>query len=193
MTEDHPQKVDFDFFPNYTTRAFRPYAIAIGEVALLGRLFWTVSGPTRYIALAVWYSIKVDRAQRDMLRAAAQAAYANSSTAKALEDIEWILSEANKIEDLRNDALHSPVILFGNKTKQDPVPADHFGHIRAKKLSEKDFLKEFRRFRDTATTLRDFAAKIDMAIAAPHRGWPKTPRLPIRGETRRHSKLRLQV
>jgi len=48
MTEDHPQKVDFDFFPNYTTRAFRPYAIAIGEVALLGRLFWTVSGPTRY-------------------------------------------------------------------------------------------------------------------------------------------------
>ncbi|MCX7309122.1 MAG: hypothetical protein NTZ72_14715, partial [Afipia sp.] len=57
---------DFNFYPKYNDPNFRPYAIAIGELALawnglhdvLGRLFWTIVGKSNYASLAVWHSIK---------------------------------------------------------------------------------------------------------------------------------------
>jgi hypothetical protein len=195
MTADQ-EKPDANFFPKYTHPSFRPYAIAMGELALawnglhdtLGRLFWTVLGRVNYAPLNIWYSSKVDRAQRDMLQAAIDARYANKlAPQKPREEIEWILKEANKIEDLRNDALHSPLILLGTKQKSRVIPSHHFGHARAAKLNKLDMLREFRWFRGTATALRDYAGRIEYALDHPENAWPDRPRLPSRGA---HKKLR---
>jgi len=63
------------------TAAFEEYALAVGKVAYawnylherLGELFVVVSGAKQSVALAIWYSTKSDRTQRDMLRAAVNA------------------------------------------------------------------------------------------------------------------------
>ncbi|MFZ0845261.1 MAG: hypothetical protein WAM62_05660, partial [Pseudolabrys sp.] len=165
---------------------------AMGELALawnglhdtLGRLFWTVLGRVNYAPLEVWYSSKVDRAQREMLRAAINSRYANKllTPQKPREEIEWILNEATKIEDRRNDALHSPLILLGTKKKSRVVPSYHFGHTRAERLNKVDILREFRWFRDTATALRDYAGKIEGALSRLDTAWPDRPQLPNRGD-----------
>jgi hypothetical protein len=122
-----------------------------------------------------------------MLRAATKQVYAIRvmSPFKALDDIEWVLNQADKIEDLRNDALHSPVILLGTKAKARPAPNHYFGHVRARKLSERDFIAEFRRFRATATKLRDFVGRLDLALLNyPNGSWPSRPSLPTRSENK---------
>jgi hypothetical protein len=58
------------------TAAFEEYALAVGKVAYawnylherLGELFVVVSAAEQAIALAIWYSTKSERGQRDMLR-----------------------------------------------------------------------------------------------------------------------------
>ena len=66
----------------FTDKAFRPYAVALGQFALawndlhvaLGMLFCTVmGGGFSNPALAIWHELKADRAQRDILKAAARA------------------------------------------------------------------------------------------------------------------------
>src|ERR1700730_18254342 len=102
-----------------TSRAFDRYTRALGQLALawnelhetLSLLFCMVMGGgivNQY--LAIWHEIKVDRAQRDILLAAAKAGAMNGSPFPGLvEDLEWIWKRANEVEDARNDALHSPL------------------------------------------------------------------------------------
>jgi hypothetical protein len=184
------EKVDFNFYPSYADRSFRAYAIAIGELALswnglhdsLGRLFSVVIEDKKRSASAIWHSIKSDRAQREVLLAAAERVYSNRQEyPHALDDIKWILSEATKIEDFRNDALHSPVILLGTKRKSRPVPSYYFGHVRATRLKDKDFIREFRKFRNDATKLRDFAAHLTYILLPSEKpaSWPRRPKLRV--------------
>jgi hypothetical protein len=100
-----------------TSRAFGPYVTALGQLTLawnelhetLALVFCMVMGGglvNQY--LAIWHAIKVDRAQRDILLAAAKAGNVQgSSYPNLVSDLEWICGKANAVEDARNDALHA--------------------------------------------------------------------------------------
>ena len=187
-----PKRIRGDWAPSlpFTHRTYRPYVIALGEAALawndlhasLSMLFCGVMGGG-YVNqfLAVWQNIPSDRAQREVLKAATLGYTGTEAPLnKGLrESVEFICNEATKIEDFRNDALHSP--LFASKG--GPVtPMTGLGHIRAKKLScGPELLGEFRWFRDRATILRNFTMEIDHALASGvGQPWPKMPKLPPR-------------
>lgn len=178
-----------------THPSFNPYALAIGQLTLawndlhvsLAMLFCTVmGGGFSNPALAIWHSLKSDRAQRDMLLAAMSAALLNGEDQALSEDIKYICKRADVLEEERNNALHSP--LWGipaqpshpTKFGAAVVPVVGLGHIRANKLLGKDLLFEFRWCRDSAIALRDYATRLDFAVCQ-GRPLPDRPQLPNRG------------
>jgi hypothetical protein len=91
-----------DSSTRFTSPAFRPYALLIGQVALawndlqesLGELFAGIMlGADDHQAAAVWQSAKADRAKRDMLKAAMKgmSLVTIKRHPKLEEEIEWIL------------------------------------------------------------------------------------------------------
>ena len=87
---------------SYNHENFRPYVIALGELALawndlhtaLSFLFSEiVSGnPSDKIQLAIWHALKADRSQREILIAAAQNHNENNPKFKPeiVDDIIWM-------------------------------------------------------------------------------------------------------
>ena len=179
-----------------TNRVFTPYAIALGQLALawnglhetLALLFSMIMGGGdigRY--LAIWHAIKVDRAQRDILLAAARAAELSGSPyPKLVSDLKWICGKANAVEGARNDALHSP--LWGARRGPGSalvMPITGLGHVRAQELQAKDLLSEFRWCRDAALVLTQFVRDLDAAISEFGLAWPDRPAWPNRGQTQK--------
>jgi len=180
---------------SFTSKKFRPYALAIGQLALAWNdlhegfaiLFWDVlrDFPT---ANAVWNSARFDRAQRDMLRASVAVLPADrrAKFPRFVGDIEWALSQADKIEDSRNDAIHAPLFYFQGGTGiafDEPSrvqPSTITDHPRALKLQQKELLPEFRWARDASLVLRDFLARIMFILRAGKGKWPARPVLPAR-------------
>jgi hypothetical protein len=177
----------------HTHSAFRPYVVALGQLTLawnelheaMALLFCSVmGGGYANQFLAVWHTINSDRNQRGVLVAAAENDInrpASDMRHKELVDkIKWICGQANTLEDLRNDSLHSQLIARG----QQVAPMSGLGHIRAGKLQGKaDLLAEFRRCRDGAKRLTEYVRAIDDALAN-GTPLPDNLRLPPRGGTK---------
>jgi hypothetical protein len=196
-----------DFFysrARYTEVPFRPYVIAVGQTALawndlheyLGRFFGMFSiGKTRAINVAVWQSQRVDRNKRQMLDAAVKAApdTLTEGRPQLKPDLIWLLNRVDALEDLRNDVVHAPLHLAVDLEKISPTtrparqsdflraartePMEIGDNFRAKKLSGRDLLLEYRRCRDSLTLLRNFIREIDDSISE-GKPWPNRPRLP---------------
>jgi hypothetical protein len=166
-----------------TDPAFEPYVTALGQLTLawndlhetLAILFSMVMGGGfvgQY--LAIWHAIKVDRAQRDILLAAAKADPLRYP--RLVPDLEWISGKADGVEDARNDALHSP--LWGSQRGPGStlvMPAIGLGHVRAQKLLAKDLLTEFHWCRDASLVLTGFARELDTAMSEFGLAWPDRP------------------
>lgn len=170
--------------------AFRPYISAVGSVIhasnqlqeFLGQLFVAVTGISRDVALAVWYSSRSDGAQRLMLRAAASATSDDrwgKQLPKAKEDLVWLVDEASTLAEHRNDAAHAPVSLAIDQGALIPLPYYFHGNPRAIKLKNKDIIAEFARCQTSANLLREFAGQIESALHFPASyPWPDRPSLP---------------
>ena len=185
------------FFDYYQEPAFRPLALAAGQVTfawnslyeVLGALFVTMHGrgvPAE-VPLATWNAIKADRTQRDMLKAAANAYLATRSMAKihqyARDDLKWLVDQIGNLEDVRNNIIHSPLVLSGTIDHRIAVvPAVFSGHPRAKRLEEamikRGLLSEFIWCRDAALILRDYAWRIYAALLG-EETWPDRPPMPV--------------
>ncbi len=182
----------------YTDKAFEPLALVLGQLTLvwndlhesLAIVFCSVMGGGNIgHLLAIWHALNVDRAQREILKAAVKSGLSPGQQnevgrRKVTNDIIWLCDRANDIEDTRNDALHVP--FWGTRTKgQKPIiaPLTGLGHIRAEKFLGKDILSELRWFRDYASLLRNFAIEIDHALSDYKRPWPDRPKLPVRPAT----------
>ena len=189
-----PKRVKGEWVPSlpYTHRAFRPYAIALGELALawndlhvsLSLLFSTLLGAGNIgPSQAVWQNIASDRMQRNVLSALASELFDRYETSgtrskdRRREEIKWLCDRATDLEDFRNDALHSP--LWGLSKPEGPyiAPVTGLGHIRASKLLGTNLLIEFRLCRDAITSLRNYAMEVDQCLTKGGT-WPKRPRLP---------------
>ncbi len=186
---------------SYSHPVFRPYTMALGQIALawngfhseMALLFCTVmGGGFANQFLAVWHALKNDASQRAILLAAAKDlfGYDFELGKKVFAEIEWINGQARRIEDVRDDALHSP--LWPTFQKEMPVmPMTGLGHIRAQKLLEADvkrgLLNEFRWCRNAALILTRHVKEIDNLITRdpfPLLSWPRRPSLPNRGQTK---------
>jgi hypothetical protein len=187
----------------YTAAEFRPYVAALGQLTLawndlqesLAALFWTTmlySPPlagdfVNYTPLWVWHSIKSDRSQREMLKAAIDHSHTAWKRPSFVNDGKWLLDRAGELEDARNDAIHSPLFsvdksLYGMAAGPEKVAQAYWlFNPRAKKLAKRDnLLRELRYCRDAAITLSDYAREIDRALINPSRPWPKKPLQPSR-------------
>jgi hypothetical protein len=185
-----------------TSKTFYPYALAIGQVAIawnelqeaLGLLFCSImGGGAANQFLAIWQSLKADRAKRDLLLAAAKQfdMRAPSSTAfgtKLLAEVKWICSEMDSLEDYRNNAVHSPLFASGTRTVG---PTTGLGNVRALRLAaHDDVLREFRWCRDYAMLLTEHVLALGLMFGDHGRAWPDRPKRPNRGDTKKRKQPR---
>jgi hypothetical protein len=183
-----------------TIEPFDAYVAAVGRVAYawnylherLGVLFVAVTGMERNVALSIWYSVKSDRAQRDMLKAAIDATNSERSTKwpEAPDDLKWLLERANELAEARNNAVHAPCSLYINGSASQMRASFFDGNPRAKNLMGKELLVEFTWCERFAEALSRFAEMMGPAIALPDRfPWPQRPKILPRdhfsGESRR--------
>jgi hypothetical protein len=176
-----------------TDPVFRPYVTALGQLALawnglhesLALLYCTImlSGQKRQPVnqhLAVWHALKSDRAQREILKAAAESNLFGALPIKFEKDVDWIFERANVLEDARNDALHSPLLGYHVEDQIIIVPSTGLGHVRAQKLAKRDLLAEFRWGRDSALLLARFALSVNGGLRDLELPWPDRPAWPSR-------------
>lgn len=176
---------------SFSHSAFRPYVAALGQLALawnelheyMGLLFCTVMGGgfvNQY--LAIWHALKMDRAQRDVLWAAVQADTRGAVPVNYLEDIKWLRGQADRLEEARNNAIHSPLLGIRYGPKKVMIgPRESLGHMRAGKLAKnKNIIAEFRRCRDASLVLAKFVFDMDRALSMmdDKHPWPDRSRLP---------------
>jgi hypothetical protein len=177
----------------YTHPAFRPYALAIGQAALawndlhemLCFLFCSLmgGGPANQ-HFAIWHILKSDRAQRDVLLAAAKNNYMTLIPENLENDIEWLCKQADKVEEARNNTIHSPLLgVDRGEGNIEISPRMSLGHIRAGKIANKNILAEFRWCRDAAQCLTLFALAMDRTLMDLTQPWPDRPPWPVRRET----------
>lgn len=182
----------------------RPYAEAIGQANIewnafqesFARFFWLIFDPLNAEAMAVWTTIKSDRTQRDMMIEAAKVKFiARSCRADIVPDAEaernyeiydrlhFLYERAKSFEDLRNDAIHSPIRLN--------VAADYFlvyidnQNFRGKEFKDKlkkrnaNILGELVYLRKSLRVLNKFASAF-WAAWARKTELPPIPRMPTR-------------
>jgi len=175
-------------------RAFRPYAISLGELAFswnslhshLADLFeLVVKSPSRRMGVSIWYSSDSDYAQRKMLRAAIEAA--SQFTAQQRADIRWVLDRIDEaLRHSRNDAVHSPLTFIQSlddisiiRVIPDMSDNPRARSLWAKARSFEDLNVLFKEAKALADVLDDYVTGIFRAILNPsERSWPTRPKLP---------------
>ena len=175
---------------NFRDDDFKPVAQAIGEVVLawndlhqvLGILFWfTVGIKNALVPFAVWHSSKVDRAQREMQQALVDLEALGLDIRKDVRgEFRWLLKEINKLEDHRNNAVHS-LLMKGDEGIA--AGAHQFGHQRAKRLADKDPLREFQWLYDSIVTVRDHSAALINCVRDAQHPLPERLKMPSRGDS----------
>jgi hypothetical protein len=186
----------------YTAREFRPYVAALGQLILawndmqesFAELFWhsTLSRGPRpgdsidYTPLRIWRSLHSDRQQRGLLRSIVDHLPHNWGRPEAVSFLKNALSQADRLEERRNDAIHASLFykaesLYGqvHPGGEQIVPATYLLNNRAQNLQKrKNILAEFRYCRDCAITLSDHVQEVSSALVNPHFAWPEILKMP---------------
>jgi hypothetical protein len=178
---------------NFRDDKFLELSQAIGALALvwndlgvaLSSLFHAATKiPNRLATDAVWNSIKSDRAQREMINALIKLEVLGYNLDSRLRtEVLWCLKKIENLEDLRNNAVHSPVLF----TDEGVVAWHHLGNPRAKGLANKDLVHEFNWFYDSAVVLRQYCEYLTDCVHFARKVDIERPALPNRG---RRSDLR---
>ncbi|SRR6266849_7123036 len=170
---NRPKIVTFPGWDDLDKR-FEPYAVQLGWIAYswnalhdaLGSLFWALTGSQNgNVPLAIWNSIPNDRTQRGVLRAVAQTVLAGKET--ELRAVLWLLAAADKFEDKRNDALHTPFTFQIDPNDTRLVSKSYSGHKRALKLKDKELLPEFDGMAALFTYLRGMRCPFALRSVSP--------------------------
>ena len=178
--------------------AFDEYCTALGHVASIwnhmqegiGLLFCQLTGLSKTVGMAIWYSTPSDRSQREMLRAAVGAMpddfWEKFHAPSAKVDMLWLLSQANSLADRRNDAIHAPVSAGIIDGIVQIEAFKYHGNPRAQKLYGKEVLNELAWYRHSAATLFGFARTLNQAVERLI-AWPEKPSMPalVQSKTRK--------
>jgi hypothetical protein len=155
----------------------------------LGLLFAEIIKAERQDAsLAAWHSLDSDAAQRKMLRAATEVAFPlkrleRLKAPSAKKDVLAVVSEAEKLRDARNNAIHAPYAV--TTAGRSEVGANfHFGHRRGiqltKTLRGADLRSELKHYAATADAIAKQANRLTNALHRNGRQWPHKFPLPLR-------------
>ena len=146
----------------------------------------------------IWSSAAYDRPKRAMLKALMNPIIAADfhQFPKLVADVSWILGEADKIEEIRNNAVHAPLIWIGDhpaiaalaaELESPVIPNVILGNKRALLVSRPGMrggpIKEYRWGKDASLVLRDFTVTIGVAMTVEGAPWPDRPQLPNRGDS----------
>ena len=178
--------------------ALRPYFLALGRVAHfwnhlheeLGKLFCSVSCLELYHGMSIWHELKSDRSQRDILRGIVQTRLQEEDWTKqrpkVAEAIIELLNATNTLAERRNNAIHAPcsVSIRDGVKELEIIPVTFFGNDKAKRLSGKDILSEFKWYEESAETLRRWTVDCRFAVDACLSS-PQKPHMPTRGQANR--------
>ncbi len=180
--------------------AFAPYIGAAGEVVnawnrlqeTLKDVFAAITKIPRDMAFAIWHSSRSDSLQRNMLRAAIAATDDNEPWVirlpNAKSDLLLLLKKADKVGQIKNDAIHAPVSLAIDRGKLIIIPFYFNGNPRAKNVQNKDIVTEFERCRDEAYILKEFAENAKTSINSSSYEWPDKPALLIPPEKQKRKR-----
>ncbi len=197
----------WDRSERYTSKEYLPYVTAIGQLALawndlheaLGSLFVSIVSVDDPKIQAAWQSLQADRAKRGMLRAAIREMSAEQVrlNPRAEDEMKWLLNQIDRLENERNNAIHSPLMSFSHPvwrsglTRERPDgigPDDIRGNRLATNLRNKNLLIEYRAVRDEAIIFRDYVEAIEQYWNWSDKRltpWPEKPQLPNRGQKSR--------
>lgn len=144
---------------------------AIGKIVMawndyqeeLGKLFGNLFNRRDWqLALSAWHALDNDRAQRNMLVAAARAKLKPNNP--VLTEIEW-LNNSNKIADQRNIGIHMPLMKYSERDGSFHIlPLAMFGNSKAAKMSGRDLLKEYAHFERQIRKMFSYAVALDFAV-----------------------------
>lgn len=169
--------------------AYAAYALALGTVVhssnsfheTLARLYWHLVGGDLRTSNAVWHSSQNDRAQRQMLRAALGSKPEHlweRRLPNARKDLEWLITQAEKASNQRNDAVHAPCLFSFEAREVVAIPFSL--NQRALNLRNKKLIKEFELYSGVFGMLNTFALQASMALGSNGASWPDRPHLPAR-------------
>lgn len=170
-------------------KQYLEYTTAVGKVAhawntfqeRLGQLLTAILPETDFtVLLSIWYSAPNDRAQRRMLRAAIDAgAFETATKARSLPktakgDVIWMLDEADKLGQRRDQAVHAPAAIEISPSVNGPQMTAAFfhGNPLAKQLQGKNIMYEFDLSVWRAETLTVYAMWIELSLRYA-RPWPE--------------------
>ncbi len=168
-------------------KILEPCALELGKLVFaynrmqdkLGKLYWAALGKDKgREAEEKWYSIPSDGAQRKMLKdVAASVAW----PAMIQEEIGWLLDEAGKMGQKRNDAMHASYVMLTNEEGTKTVSDPFSGNKRAKNMAGKNLIKEFRWYRVCAEVLAQYAVMMHyhLLFTSQYPQLPVRPTLPL--------------
>ena len=179
--------------PEQYAKLFEPYGVALGNVLWswnhlhesLGRLFAALV-PAFYeqVMLGAWYSLKNDRAQRDMLLEAVERTVPAMLSLERRADVIWLVKTANSLADERNNAIHAPLVFVTSAVDGTRIkPETGYGNPRARRLHQKDIMNEFVWCHETARALQKYAFSMYFCLRFldGSQPWPDRPQMPSRG------------
>jgi hypothetical protein len=171
--------------------AVNAYAAAVGRVSgawnflhgTLGEFFAVVVRGDAELVLAAWRSNQNDRAQREMLRAAINAASPErwKDAPKAPDDLLWVLKRADEhLSDVRNDAVHALVSFhIGAEIEVGvalPPRSKREWKLFNRRMRGKKLIDEFATCERDVDLLSVFVRRATAALAEPaQHKWPTRP------------------
>ncbi len=185
-------------FTDFKAPIFDPYALAIGRIALVWnelheRLAFVFSSVLQDVPMArsfaIWNSSNFDRGRRQILKDATTILSDTELATYPLiaEEIKWLCDRSENFENIRNDAIHSPLlsgILLDEDDNKGPYPQVFPNTLsqnkRASRLYGKELLLEFEWCYDSIIILRDYAGNLYLAMLDEPFPWPDRPELPNR-------------
>ena len=164
------------------------HALAIGRIVIawnefqeaLGELFASIFGRKLWKeSLFAWQALENDRAQREMLRAAAHTRF--GPTSDVFKKISWAIEQANRqLSNQRNFGVHTPLMIFTDHDGETGIyPNQMLGNRKAAGLAGKDLLCEFDRYEKRIRKMTTFVLAIGIHVLDPseHPTLPEKPQL----------------
>lgn len=184
MADNDNTPSDFD---QYLWDTWDQHTATVGRIAIrwntlheeLGLIFVLLATrDNTSVGWAAWHSLRMDRAQRDMLEASAVAALGKGDA--RCKELVWALGQLTPLEDKRNTAIHSPYSIIIENGSLKTISNHFTGHGRATKLKDRDLEKELKSYEEHIDKLTDFVMALGPHFlpGQPPPSLPPRPTLP---------------
>ena len=165
--EKNPFEAVFEFAKK-SDKKQQEVAVAIGLVVIkwntihdiLYHIFVEITELNTKVAYAIWSSVINDRAQRVLLKAAANEVYVKPNQLQAKNNLNKLIRKIDKAATLRNRFIHCSYTPSFRDNDIKYIANDLSGNKHAKILKNKDLLAEIPKFSDKLDDLIKNSGKV---------------------------------